>query len=440
MVWYPAVVAESATMMPWEGFFHPDARTAADSGFARLIGDHARDVATEELRGDPDDTTVTAAALTGALRQVPTGVVRDAPWADGRFPVVIHHAGAGSSYEDDALYAARLASAGYIVISGAFQGASFASLEPDHDTLSRGDIAFLIRHAATEPHADIDRLALSGHSAGAQTVLSWSADHPGVARTVLSFDTTQDYWAADDPTWSFARDLLAARDTLAGAVLVVAKPDALFALWDRLDALNRHLLGVPGLEHNDFITQGILRRLLHDRLTDTVPSDTTRAAIAGYHVVVEAAVAHLDAVLGGEATPWQRFASGEAVPAGGVLYEIPAGGAARAAGPVARNARQVAAIAAEHGADSALALVAATPAGSAVRTRQYGASWVYRLATDGEIAEARRVALRYDSEFGQQVRSTLAFHCTILELIGKVDPAAACRTRLAAIEADGRLP
>jgi predicted dienelactone hydrolase len=51
-----------------------------------------------------------------------TPCIRNAPHAEGKFPLVIYHSGNGSSFEDNSVLCEFLASHGYVVLGSAFSG------------------------------------------------------------------------------------------------------------------------------------------------------------------------------------------------------------------------------------------------------------------------------------------------------------------------------
>ena len=105
----------------------------------------------------------------------PTACLRDAPPLDARFPLVIYHSGAGSSFEDNAVFCEFLASHGYVVVGSAFQDQRGQTLAVDGGEGSARDLEFLIAHARRQPNVDWQHIGLIGHSLGAQAILMYRA-------------------------------------------------------------------------------------------------------------------------------------------------------------------------------------------------------------------------------------------------------------------------
>lgn len=93
---------------------------------------------------------------------------RDARPAAGRFPVVIYAPGSSMPAHENADLCEYLASHGYLVIASASTGTHTRSINLDLESAESEarDIAFLIGHAETLPHADMRRVAAMGYSFG----------------------------------------------------------------------------------------------------------------------------------------------------------------------------------------------------------------------------------------------------------------------------------
>src|SRR5262249_52812911 len=130
-VWYPASPAKEAVPLRRGDYLDVISCAGADArlgDFARALEAYARGVVADELLGHPDkERSFDDQGALAELLSAPALAVRDAPPLIGRYPLVIYHAGYGSSYEDDAAFCERLASAGYVVASSAYQQADGAS-------------------------------------------------------------------------------------------------------------------------------------------------------------------------------------------------------------------------------------------------------------------------------------------------------------------------
>ena len=164
--------------------------------------------------------------------------------------------GAGSSFEDNAVFCEFLASHGFIVLGSAFQDQSGKSFNTDNREGSAKDIAFLIAYARQQPHIDWNHIGLVGHSAGAQASLAYRS-HPGSpVDALVSLDTTQDYHGVSDPFWHFTPEVVKNAKNIDCPLLMVAGPNAFFELADSLQCAERYYLTLSGMDHNDYIAQG----------------------------------------------------------------------------------------------------------------------------------------------------------------------------------------
>lgn len=123
-----------------------------------------------------------------------TAAVLNAGEAPGAFPVVLYHAGAGGSFEENSLLFEYLASAGYIVVSSAFQSPFADSVSNTVGGFERSgpDMAFIANQASGWTNADPRRLAAIGHSAGAQAILHWIGSECPLS-VAVSLDSKLEY-------------------------------------------------------------------------------------------------------------------------------------------------------------------------------------------------------------------------------------------------------
>src|SRR5205823_5961260 len=119
---------------------------------------------------------------------------------DGRFPVIVYHAGLEGSYEDNSVLCELLASHGYVVLSSAYHNADSTDTAIGWDlSTTFADNGVVMRFAATLPFADLSRLAAVGHSFGAQASLAWHAEPNSPLDAVAALDTTVEYGTLDWP-------------------------------------------------------------------------------------------------------------------------------------------------------------------------------------------------------------------------------------------------
>jgi hypothetical protein len=263
-IWYPAKEPDHVRPMVHREYLAIESRDPRLTKFASELVDYERSVVCKYVMGQP------AAKLSEVERRLfdrfwdtPTATLRDAPPADGKFPIVIYHAGAGSSFEDNAVLCEFLASHGYVVVGSAFQEASGESFNIDAGQGSFRDIEFLIAHASRFPRADWKHIGLAGHSAGAHASLRFRALAACAVDAVVSLDTTQDYFSLATHGWEvMTEEVLRDVKNVTGPVLFVANAHAVFDFADSLKYAERYYLTFRGQGHEEFISQGIMRRLL----------------------------------------------------------------------------------------------------------------------------------------------------------------------------------
>jgi dienelactone hydrolase len=310
-MWYPAGPTD-ARRMPHRGYLDIRSDDPRLAKFANKLAEYNRGVIAREVMGKGlTELTNRERALLDEFLDVPTACVRVAAAAAGRFPLVIYHPGAGSSYEDNAVLCEYLASRGFVVLGSAFQDGSGKSFNTDNREGSARDLDFLIGYARQMPCVDWDRVGLIGHSAGAQAALVYRSQPNTAVDAVVSLDTTQDYQGVSSPLWEFPAQVVKNERHFTCPLLMVAGPDAFFELADSLRSADRYYLTVPGVGHNDYIAQGHIRRERLHQLRAGDPGQDAAArqkdktalndARAGYQTVCLYVGRFLEAKLKGDA-------------------------------------------------------------------------------------------------------------------------------------------
>lgn len=296
-LWYPARTTGAAAM-PRSGYLPPRGGAHLHA-LVEALARYERDVIAQEVFGAAEaelDAERARAFLEYLAR--PTRCVRDGEPAEGSFPLVLYHSGAGSSYEDNAELCESLASHGFVVVGSAFPDANGESFNVDGREGSWRDLEFLERWAAALPGVTPGRIAAIGHSAGAQALLRFATVPNSPVDALVILDTTQDYNSTADTRWGFVEPLLAARTEVTEALLLAAQPHAFFEVADQLTSADRRYLTLRDLEHNDFISQGISFALERARLEG---SDRNRAQaarlLAGYRELCASITLFLEAEL-----------------------------------------------------------------------------------------------------------------------------------------------
>ena len=178
-LWYPAERPSKQPPMPHRDYLKIQTEDPRLARFAAKLAEYERDTVCTEVMGKPDAAlTVDERRRLDHLWAASTACYRDAPPLDGRFPLVIYHPGAGSSFEDNAVFCEFLASHGYVVVGSAFQDVAGRTLAVDGRDGSARDLEFLIAHARRQPNVDWQAIGLVGHSLGAQAILMFRARPP----------------------------------------------------------------------------------------------------------------------------------------------------------------------------------------------------------------------------------------------------------------------
>jgi predicted dienelactone hydrolase len=312
-VWYPAGQVGDAKRMPHRDYLEI---RAADPPLAKLsakLVEFNRAVIAKELVQKPmKELTDREQRLLDEFLETPTACVRDAPLAAGRLPLVIYHSGHGSSFEDNAVLCEFLTSHGFVVIGSAFQKPDGSSFGVDGGLTSAHDMAFLAAAARRLPGVDPDRVGVIGHSGGAHAALTYGSLPGAAVDAVVSLDTTQDYHGLKDPGWEPMTTLVVRnRKHFKCPLLMVAGPEAFFALADTLRASRRYYFTVKGMGHDDYISQGGISRERLQQLHLGDPKQTAEARAedratlarvrAGYQALCLYALCFLEAELKGVA-------------------------------------------------------------------------------------------------------------------------------------------
>src|SRR5262249_3233838 len=131
-IWYPAKEPDHGRPMLHREYLAIESRDPRLTRFATELVDYEKSVVCQYVMSPPAVTlSEVQRRLFVRFWDAPTASRRDAPPADGKFPIVIYHAGAGSSFEDNAVLCEFLASHGYVVVGSAFQEASGESFNVD---------------------------------------------------------------------------------------------------------------------------------------------------------------------------------------------------------------------------------------------------------------------------------------------------------------------
>jgi hypothetical protein len=132
-VWYPARKT-GAHPVEYRRYLDVPSGDAQLAPFVRRLTSNIRAVVCEETVGKaPAKLTPAEAAAFDRFLATKTFAVKDAPAADGRFPVVIHHPGLGGAPDDNSVLFEYLASHGDVVLSSAYPDPSAYSVRITSD-------------------------------------------------------------------------------------------------------------------------------------------------------------------------------------------------------------------------------------------------------------------------------------------------------------------
>jgi len=163
-IWYPAEVSSDMAMSYGEYVY----TNPADERFTSFV----RAVQTGNL-GFFGGLAGMFGAAPEDYFNVTTGAVRDAPHADGTFPLVIYYADARRGFAGNATMCEHLASFGFVVASTHTVGATGVEVFEDNLGLATlvEDAAIITATMCEQPYVDRDQIIAIGHGLGGLTAL-----------------------------------------------------------------------------------------------------------------------------------------------------------------------------------------------------------------------------------------------------------------------------
>lgn len=258
-VWYPAL--HGGTPMPESGYLDFDpGKDSPIRRYARDLATANREVIARDVIGKPlAELDAAAKASLEDFLKFETKAVRRAAASTGRFPLAIYIQGSGSSLQDNATLCEYLTSHGYVVLGSAYQDETGRMIAGRDTVLA--DVRRLIEAARTMRQVDLSRVAVIGHSAGAQASMAYASKLGSIADAVVSLDTTQDYYFNDKQAFkSYLNDVDALNFRL--PLLALANRAAIFDFVDTLDQSDRRYLIVDELGHDEYTSQGLARAVV----------------------------------------------------------------------------------------------------------------------------------------------------------------------------------
>ncbi|MGC4043373.1 MAG: hypothetical protein QM758_06180 [Armatimonas sp.] len=259
-LWYPTNHSETNTPMAYEDYLNIETDEPLIASFSQELQKYASQKRAHYTLPlwppkEIEDWTLEEKQAFEQLLQAPTGAYRDAVAAEGKFPLVLFHAGYGSSFEDNTVMCEFLVSHGYVVIGSAFQQIDGTSFNVESRGATAGDIPFLITFAHGLPFVDWNHIGMIGHSGGAQVAIEYQTVPGCAVDATVSLDTTEDYCGLDMPGWSAMRSAVKnARADLIRPILFTANPEAGFEMVDSMTATPRYLFTTDSLGHDGFVS------------------------------------------------------------------------------------------------------------------------------------------------------------------------------------------
>lgn len=356
-IWYPARKT-SASPMTYGQYLDVSPGPGPLASFASRLEPAMRNVVADETTGK----TIRAMtpAETRAFEQLlatKTFAVKNAPAANGRFPVIIYHPGNAGTYEDNSALFEYLASHGYIVLSSPYPDPDAFSVLIGGDVAgSFADLDFLVTFARTLPNADADRLGVMGHSYGAWVSFAWAAKEGSPVRALITLDSGFEYTTVDDGPDIFQAHMKRNKNNIRAATLRVAstRREPHFEYLDPyLKFVPRYEASITSLTHNDYLTHGAIRPAL---MPGHWP-DSTLGRRASYDRLSEVIFNFLDASLKQRAGAREflaRNVDGKG-PDSRVALQF------RASAPIPPTQRQMAQYLRQHGPEKSMAMLRAFP-------------------------------------------------------------------------------
>jgi dienelactone hydrolase len=220
-----------------------------------------------------------------------------APFANGRFPVLLYSGGVNSYTLSNAILAELLASHGYIVVAAPPLGASDDETEqrysPAELQTAARDLEFAWGVVRSLPNADGSRLGAFGHSLGGTVALLVSLRNANVS-AMAGFDGTYGFVKGSE---SIAKTADYALKSMRAAVLDIHRADADLdpTVINSLSHADRLLITLPRTLHADFTTFVVIARAFNLPLPEHVPSGYTReTGYAAYRTSASLVLAFFD--------------------------------------------------------------------------------------------------------------------------------------------------
>lgn len=309
-LWYPAKKSPQSSVMSTGEYFEIESKKNGLEKISLAYRNYNLDALTYGLLGkEANELDETEREIFKAYLRQPTFVMKDAPIVKNDFPVIIYHQGFGASFEDNSILAQFLARNGYIVLGSSFFAENLEDMGVDGRNQSVKDIALLIEHAANLPSADTSKVALVGHSGGAQACILAKSGNIDTVQLVVAIETTQEIFGIADTRWKdFTEPVLKSRRTFNVPLLALTTHLASFQLYDYLTHSDRYYITFPqSLNHNEFVSQGIDAGFLDRKIHGESSTLYDQQDLVNYTKVNQYILAFLNWKLGNDSSAANLF-------------------------------------------------------------------------------------------------------------------------------------
>jgi dienelactone hydrolase len=285
-LWYPAGAIDDLQKMKILDYVHPegpasfaDANRALETRDRRVLAEMAPEKSFQLLL----NTGMQAHA--------------GAPFANGRFPVVLYSGGVNSYTLSNAILAELLASHGYIVVAAPPLGPSDDETEqrysPAELQTAVRDLEFAWGAVRSLSNVDGSRLGAFGHSLGGTVALLVSLRNANVS-AMAGFDGTYGFTNGSE---SITKMIDFVPKAMRAAVLDIHRADADLdsTVINSLSHADRQLITLPRTLHGDFTTFVVIARAFDLPPPQHVPSGYTReTGYAAYRASASLLLAFFD--------------------------------------------------------------------------------------------------------------------------------------------------
>ncbi len=261
-MWFPASPERSSELMEYEGYISARRKENDVPDYEKRMLDYDRSSVANMVGGE--------GAQFESLLSTPTAAYKDAPPAEGRFPIIVYSLGQNDHNLENVVLCEFLASYGFVVATVADLGPSsrvhqlIVDDPASYETQIR-DLEFALQEALKMPSADGTRVAAVGHSMGGIYAVLLAMRNARI-RAVVGLDasfmeTLPAYY------YKFQDAYYYDPSKFKSPMLSIFRTDQTLDLTalKKLRYSDRYLIGVPAVIHADFTSFPLI--------TATLPTD-----------------------------------------------------------------------------------------------------------------------------------------------------------------------